>query len=129
MLFSGNPTPENLEYLDLLSTRKTSNHIVPDAVAEFQGRAIFYLVDGNGHNGTNKRIAQLQTLLAKRGEHACLGITKPGFLDVHPGCRLPKADVAECVRVEAALIGIANLETSSLSLEYPNHSALYTTVY
>ncbi len=86
VLFSGAPTPQHIEYLDLLpGPAKSSRGIVaPDAVAEFQGRAILYLVDGNGPNGTQERINELQTLLANRGEHACLGVTRLGSLDVYP---------------------------------------------
>ena len=84
VLFSGSPAPQHLEYLDLLPGKQSRGELAPDAVAEFQGRAILYLVDGNGPNGTSERIAKLQRLLANRSEHACLGVTRPGSLDIYP---------------------------------------------
>ena len=41
---ASNPTSAHLEYLDLLPDRSPSP-LLPDAVAEFQGRAVMYLVD------------------------------------------------------------------------------------
>jgi hypothetical protein len=73
-----------LDYLDLLPAKYPRGAVLPDAVAEFQGRALLYLVDGSGANGTPEHINRLQQLLANRGEHACLGIVKPGSLDVYP---------------------------------------------
>src|SRR5438034_588087 len=80
-------TPSHLEYLDLLPG-KFDARVLPDAVAEFQGKPLLYLVDGVDEEGKSRPQAQeiqdLQTLLANRGEHACLGIVKPGSLEIYP---------------------------------------------
>jgi hypothetical protein len=77
--------PAQLEYLDLLPSR---TQILPQAVAEFQGRPVLYLLDGIGDAGqpqaTAKQIADLQQLLANRSDHACLAVVKPGQLDIYP---------------------------------------------
>jgi hypothetical protein len=81
------PAPAHLEYLDLLPG-KSSASLLPDAVAEFQGRPLLYLIDGLDEIGTPRlqprQIKDLQCLLANRSEHACLGVVKPGSLDVYP---------------------------------------------
>jgi hypothetical protein len=77
--------PRQLEYLDLLPGRAPT---LPQAVAEFQGRPILYLLAGVEDNGqprtTTNQIADLQHLLANRSEHACLAVVKPGQLDIYP---------------------------------------------
>jgi hypothetical protein len=81
------PTPAHMEYLDLLP-HKSAQSPMPDAVAEFQGRPLLYLVDGFDETGGQRlqarQIADLQQLLANRSEHACLGVVRPGSLDVYP---------------------------------------------
>ena len=88
LLLDSNPTPSHLDYLDLLPDKLTGAKALPSAVAEFQGRPLLYLVDGAARSGggevTKQRIVSLQQLLANRGEHACLGVVKPGSLDVYP---------------------------------------------
>lgn len=80
-------TPEHLEYLDLLPG-KPAAPLLPDAVAEFQGRPILYLLDGIDDSSESQpavgQIRDLQQLLANRSEHACLGIVRPGELRVYP---------------------------------------------
>ncbi len=80
-------TPFNLEYLDLLPG-KFDAPVMPDAVAEFQGKPLLYLVDAIDEDGEStqrvQEVQDLQTLLANRGEHACLGLVKPGSLDIYP---------------------------------------------
>jgi hypothetical protein len=75
-----------LDYLDLLP--KAGSPLLPDAVAEFQGRPLLYLVDDVDEIGSPHlqptQIQSLQRLLANRGEHACLGVVKPGSLEVYP---------------------------------------------
>lgn len=84
---AGEPTADNLEYLDLLSGRAESP-LLPDAVAEFQGRPVMYLVDGGDRRGrdelTADAIRDLQQLLANRSEQSCLAVIRPGSLDVYP---------------------------------------------
>jgi hypothetical protein len=66
-------TPAHMEYLDLLP-HKSAQLPLPDAVAEFQGRPLLYLVDGLDETGGQRlqarHIADLQQLLANRSEHA-----------------------------------------------------------
>jgi hypothetical protein len=80
-------TSSHLEYLDLLPG-KSNAPVLPNAVAEFQGRALLYLVDGIDEVGNarleTQQIQDLQTLLANRSEHACLGVVKPGSMEVYP---------------------------------------------
>src|SRR6266567_329035 len=70
-------TASHLDYLDLLPGRSKAP-MLPDAVAEFQGRPLLYLVDGLDEAGQPRQEAQqiqdLQALLANRSEHACLGV-------------------------------------------------------
>lgn len=88
LVLESDPTPSHLDYLDLLPSKVSSDKLLPDAVAEFQGRPVLYLADGfnctDGSDLTTQQIRGLQRLLANRGEHACLGIVKPGSLDVYP---------------------------------------------
>jgi hypothetical protein len=60
----------------------------PEAVAEFQGRPVMYLVDeeaaGKARNRDDDAVRKLQQLLANRSEQACLAIVRPGQLDVYP---------------------------------------------
>lgn len=84
LFFDGEPTPAHLDYLDLLPAKHPKGTVLPDAVAEFQGRALLYLLDGTAPTATPQHIERLQQLLANRGEHACLGVVKPGSLDIYP---------------------------------------------
>jgi hypothetical protein len=84
LFFDGEPTPAHLDYLDLLPTKHPKGTVLPDAVAEFQGRALLFLIDGTGPQAAPQHIERLQQLLANRGEHACLGIARPGSLDIYP---------------------------------------------
>src|SRR5947207_2033638 len=81
------PNVSHLEYLDLLP-KKSQAVLLPDAVAEFQGRPLLYLVDDLDEAGNSRfhanDVTNLQTLLANRSEHACLGVAKPGSLEVYP---------------------------------------------
>ena len=84
---AGEPTFSHIEYLDLLPSR-SSVVLLPDAVAEFQGLLVIYLVDDEtakkACNRDAKAIENLQLLLANRSEQACLGVVRPGSLDVYP---------------------------------------------
>jgi hypothetical protein len=84
---TGEPTPDHLDYLDLLPA-KVESPLRPDAVAEFQGRPVMYMVDGGAQTGRQQAsleaIHELQQLLANRSEQACLGIVWPGSLEVYP---------------------------------------------
>jgi hypothetical protein len=98
--------PSHLEYLDLLPG-KFGASLLPDAVAEFQRRALLYLVDGFDEAGESRldppRIQDLQTLLANRSEHACLGVVKTGSLEVYP------------INLDRKALARANFKTISIS--------------
>ncbi len=75
---------EQLDYLDLLP--KQSNHIpMLTAVAEHQGAALLYLVDGSGDVKSDAgSLAAVQKLLANRSDAAWLGVLRPGSLEIYP---------------------------------------------
>ena len=74
--------PAQLEYLDLLPPRST---MPLAAVAEHQGTALLYLVDGRGDAVADPRIiGELQRQLANRSDPAWLGVVRPGSLEIHP---------------------------------------------
>ena len=75
-----------LNYLDLLPKQASHKGAGLHAVAEHQGIAMLYLVDGRGatHSIGPKRIQELQRLLANRSESAWLGIVRAGTLDLYP---------------------------------------------
>jgi hypothetical protein len=83
----GEPTAALVEYLDLLPSR-TSAPLLPEAVAEFQGRPVMYVLDADAAEKASNRdaiaVRRLQQLLANRSEQACLGIVRPGSLEVYP---------------------------------------------
>ncbi len=81
------PEPSQLSYLDLLRARRTVRakvRVLPDAVAEFQGRPLLYLVDGNRKPVPGRQLRDLQRLLANRGEHAWVAVVQPGQMTVCP---------------------------------------------
>lgn len=83
----GPPDADHLNYLDLLPGRSAAP-LLPQAVAEFQGRPVLYLLDGIGEDGqaqtTAQEVRDLGQLLANRSEHACLAVVRPGELTVYP---------------------------------------------
>ncbi len=82
------PAPAQLEYLDLLPKRGQRSPLpVPiAAVAEHQGAALLYLVDGRLLDplSREKIIHDLQHQLANRSDPAYLGVVTGGSLDVYP---------------------------------------------
>jgi hypothetical protein len=84
-LSSDSDNADHLDYLDILPGRCDAK-LLPDAVAEFQGRPVMYLVDSIEGDvaGYNVHIADLCQLLANRSEHACVAIFRPGQVDVYP---------------------------------------------
>jgi len=81
------PTAAHIDYLDL-DRQRASAVLLPDAVAEYQGRPVMYLLDAAGEKplstGDGEAIRDLQQLLANRSEQACLGIVRAGCLEVYP---------------------------------------------
>lgn len=77
--------PAHVSYLDLLSDQVQAEAVrLPDAVAEFQGRPVMYLIDAaSGEPAAADRI-NLQQRLANRGDHAVLAIVRPGELVLYP---------------------------------------------
>ncbi len=84
VVLDGEPTPRQLDYLDLLKASGNKG-VKVDAVAEFQSRPLLYIVSGNQmRQFSDEQLMNLQTLLANRGERAYLGIISPGELNVFP---------------------------------------------
>ena len=83
----GPQTEAHLNYLDLMQTQSRSTFL-PNAVAEFQGRPLLYLLDdlesGPWTSSIDQRVHDLAQLLANRSEHALLGIVRPGELTLYP---------------------------------------------
>lgn len=77
-------SPAQLDYLDLLP--KQSNHTpVLTAVAEHQGTALLYLVDGSGDVKSDAdSLAAVRRQLANRSDPAWLGVVRPGSLEIFP---------------------------------------------
>ncbi len=77
--------PAQIQYLDLLATVEVpSDTLLPQAVAEFQGHAVIYFLDGSGQDYTRPQIKDLQQRLANRGDHAVLAVACPGNLTLYP---------------------------------------------
>lgn len=76
--------PSQLDYLDLLPTRVNQTAAIT-AVAEHQGTALLYLVDGCGDAAADaKTFSDLQRRLANRSDPAWLGIIQLGSLEIYP---------------------------------------------
>ncbi len=76
--------PDQLDYLDLLPARSNQKPIV-SAVAENQGTALLYIVDGcEGLNCDPVTIAKISRQLANRSDPAWLGVASKGSLDIYP---------------------------------------------
>ena len=104
----GSVGPEQLSYLDVVRARKTAKakrkvKFLPDAVAEFQGRPLLYMVDGTTATIQGQSIVDLQQLLANRGEHACVAVVKPGQMEVYP-VHLDRAHLGK-IEPEIILVG------------------------
>lgn len=77
--------PAHLSYLDLLSDHvQAEAERLPDAVAEFQGKPVMYLIDAAAGEPVPADILSLQQRLANRGDHAVLAIVRPGELTLYP---------------------------------------------
>jgi hypothetical protein len=99
----GEPGPAQLSYLDLLRARraaKSKTRVWPEAVAEFQGRPLLYLVDGSTKTVLGLQLRDTQRLLANRGEHACVALVQPGQMTVYP----INLDPAELARAAPEII-------------------------
>lgn len=83
----GPKTEAHLDYLDLTESR-TKAKLLPQAVAEFQGRPLLYLLDDLQRaletGSVDENVHDLGQLLANRSEHAVLGVVRPGELTLYP---------------------------------------------
>ena len=121
----GPQTDTHLNYLDLMQSRRATT-LFPDAVVEFQGRPLLYLVDDLQRSPASVPIYEqtqdLSQLLANRNEHALLGIVRPGELTLYP-INLDRAVLSNTdpaiVNVQApeAPLFFQQLATGSFSLE------------
>ncbi|PKO68783.1 MAG: hypothetical protein CVU20_12680 [Betaproteobacteria bacterium HGW-Betaproteobacteria-14] len=86
------PTAENIQYLDLIEsvTRRdcAAPSIRPEAVVEFEGQPLLYVVDGRGLAGsvtvTREALAQTLRTLTLRGDPAYLAVLEFGRVVIHP---------------------------------------------
>lgn len=77
--------PDHVSYLDLLSEQVQREVVrLPDAVAEFQGKPVMYLIDAEAGEPDFAERVNLQQRLANRGDHAVLAIVRPGELVLYP---------------------------------------------
>jgi hypothetical protein len=86
-LFGGSAKPELLDYLDLVEPRESSG-LLPDGVAESQGRPLLFFVNESHLTQTpaeqEKNLDDLRRKLACRGDRAYLARIRPGELKVVP---------------------------------------------
>lgn len=76
--------PDQLDYLDLLPTRSAQKPLVT-AVAENQGTALLYIVDGCEDLKCDPvSLAKISRQLANRSDPAWLGVVRPGSLEIFP---------------------------------------------
>jgi hypothetical protein len=87
-LSKGAAAPAQLEYLDLIPKRGQLNPLPAPvaAVAEHQGAALLYVVDGYSLSPLAREsiIHELQHQLANRSDPAYLGVVTGGTLDIYP---------------------------------------------
>ena len=121
----GPQTATHLNYLDLMQSSRATT-LFPDAVVEFQGRPLLYLVDDLQRSPASAPIDEqaqdLSQLLANRNEHALLGIVRPGELTLYP-INLDRAVLSNTsptivnVQSPEAPLFFQQLATGSFSLE------------
>lgn len=89
-LFSEPISPDFLDYLDLIEPKKPDEQkgVLPDGVAESQGRPLLFFVDDSklfSHpQEKESKLNQLRRILACRGDPAYLALIRPGELHVKP---------------------------------------------
>lgn len=77
-------TPRQLDYLDLLPSRSNQTTTL-SGVAEHQGTALLYLVDGCGDSiHDSESFATVRRQLANRSDPAWLGVVRSGSLEIFP---------------------------------------------
>ncbi len=89
-LFSGTTSPELLDYLDLVEPRhrESAPSLMPDGVAESQGRPLLFFVNhsrlAQAADEQRSQLDHLRRSLACRGDRAYLAVVRSGTLDVVP---------------------------------------------
>lgn len=76
--------PAQIEYLDLLPNARAGSMPGLHAVAEHQGSALLYVLDGEDERSGAGEIPRLQRGLANRSDPAWLGVARPGSLEIFP---------------------------------------------
>src|SRR5260221_3905560 len=88
--FGGKATPDSLEYLDLVepSGPKEPDEVMPDGVAENQGRPLLFFVNASRlvkpSDEQQEQLKKLRRTLGCRGDRAYLAVVRPGVLEVTP---------------------------------------------
>lgn len=88
--FGKEAAPEDLDYLDLVepSGTKGPGEVLPDGVAENQGRPLLFFVNAgrlaHAPDEQQKQLKALRRTLGCRGDRAYLAVVRPGALDVTP---------------------------------------------
>ncbi|NQT53760.1 N-6 DNA methylase, partial [bacterium] len=85
--FSGEVTSDLVDYLDLADPRK-QDEMVPDGVAESQGRPLLFYINHSRllqpKSEREQKLSTMRRALGCRGQRAYLAVVKPGQLDVVP---------------------------------------------
>src|SRR5271165_3844086 len=89
---TGKASPELVDYLDLFrrenGSRTQANGLLPDGVAESQGRPLLFIVNESrlalAPNEQEQQLNDLRCKLACRGNRAYLARIRPGELAVVP---------------------------------------------
>jgi len=88
--FGDQATPDALDYLDLVESSgpRETGEVMPDGVAENQGRPLVFFVNASRLAQTpcdrEAQLKKLRRILGCRGDRAYLAVVRPGALDVMP---------------------------------------------
>ena len=88
--FGDDATPEALDYLDLIepSGPQKPGEVMPDGVAENQGRPLLFFVNASrlaqSSDEQKEQLKNLRRTLGCRGDRAYLAVVRPGTLEVTP---------------------------------------------
>ena len=110
-LFSDPLSPELLDYLDLIETKKPDDQkgVLPDGVAESQGHPLLFFVNESqlslSPEEKEDKFGHLRRILACRGDRAYLARVRPGELlvipvslsDITPEWKLYRASSGEAI--------------------------------
>lgn len=84
LVYFSDPHPAILAYSTILMARERDDdlHLV-EAVYEWQGEPLVFLVDDDRLKGDLERLTRIRRILAMRGDAPYLGIVAPGRLDIY----------------------------------------------